>query len=654
MQILNMLSGWQWAVLAAVPAAIVALYFLKLKREPLEVPSTFLWTRSIEDLRVNSLWQRMRQSLLLFLQLLLIALVAIALLRPSWEGERLEKDRYIFLVDNSASMNSTDVAPSRLIEAKRRVEQMLDEMDSGSEVMIISFSDTAQVEQGFTTNVQELRRAVAGIRPTNRSTSLDEALRLAAGLANPNTSREIGTALLAESLPAKLYIMSDGRFPDVRGFALGNLDAKFVPIGAPDAANVGIVAFTTGRNENHPDQLQAFARLENHGSQEAAVSLELYLDDQLLDARQTKIAAGDAANEAFALGSIDRGVLRLNVATPDVFMLDNQAWAIINPSRRARVLLVTSGNEPLERALTVPSAQQWAEVTVEKPSELTGEAYRKEAAGAAFELIIYDRCAPATMPQANTWFIGAIPPQANWSAAAPVAQPQIIDTDRSHPIMQGIELGDVIVSEARPLTIPSGGKRLIDSNKGTLLAIGPREGFEDAVLGIDFLKADEHGEAIANTNWPIKLSFPLFVSNLLQYFRRNQQAVAGAGYRPGQPAMLRSESPGALVVKTPGGQTIDVPRTHQAARSFSQTDQLGVYDVRDGGKTVQQFAVNLFDSKESDIRPRTEDSVKIGFVEVKPTSHAVPVRRETWKFLLLVALGVLILEWYIYNRRVYL
>jgi hypothetical protein len=654
MQILNMLSGWQWAVLAAVPAAIVALYFLKLKRQPLEVPSTYLWTRSIEDLRVNSLWQRMRQSLLLFLQLLLIALVAIALLRPSWEGERLEKDRYIFLIDNSASMNATDVAPSRLAEAKRRVEQMLDEMDSGSEVMIISFSDTAQVEQGFTMNVQELRRAVAGIRPTNRSTSLDEALRLAAGLANPNTSREIGTAQLAESLPAKLYIMSDGRFPDVRGFALGNLDAKFVPIGAPDAANVGIVAFTTGRNENHPDQLQAFARLENHGSQEAAVSLELYLDDQLLDARQTKVAAGDAANEAFALGSIDRGVLRLNVATPDVFMLDNQAWAIINPSRRARVLLVTSGNEPLERALTVPSAQQWADVTVEKPSALTGEAYRKEAAGAAFDLMIYDRCAPATMPQANTWFIGAVPPQADWSAAAAVAQPQIIDTDRSHPIMQGIELGDVIVSEARPLTIPSGGKRLIDSNKGTLLAIGPREGFEDAVLGIDFLKADEHGEATANTNWPIKLSFPLFVSNLLQYFGRNQQAVAGTGYRPGQPAALRSESAGALTVKTPGGQTIDVPRTHQAATSFSQTDQLGVYDVHDGGKIVQQFAVNLFDPKESDIRPRTEDSVKIGFVEVKPTSHTVPVRRETWKFLLLVALGVLILEWYIYNRRVYL
>ncbi len=76
---------------------------------------------------------------------------------------------------------------------------------------------------------------------------------------------------------------------------------------------------------------------------------------------------------------------------------------------------------------------------------------------------------------------------------------------------------------------------MIDSNKGTLLAIGPREGFEDAVLGIDFLKADEHGEATANTNWPIKLSFPLFVSNLLQYFGATNRPWRGQATGPVSP-----------------------------------------------------------------------------------------------------------------------
>ena len=92
----NMLSWWQWALVGAVPAAIILLYFLKLKRQPVEVPSTYLWLKSIEDLHVNSIWQKLRQSLLLFLQLLLILLAILALLRPSWSGEKKVGHRSAF------------------------------------------------------------------------------------------------------------------------------------------------------------------------------------------------------------------------------------------------------------------------------------------------------------------------------------------------------------------------------------------------------------------------------------------------------------------------------------------------------------------------------------------------------------------------------
>ena len=34
MSLVNMLAWWQWVLLAAVPPAIVLLYFLKLKRRP--------------------------------------------------------------------------------------------------------------------------------------------------------------------------------------------------------------------------------------------------------------------------------------------------------------------------------------------------------------------------------------------------------------------------------------------------------------------------------------------------------------------------------------------------------------------------------------------------------------------------------------------
>ena len=103
----SMLGPWQWAALGAVVPAIISLYFLKLKRRSVEVPSTYLWQKSIEDLHVNSIWQKLRQSLLLLLQLLLLAVLMLALLSPSFKGAKLTGGRYIFLVDNSASMSAS-------------------------------------------------------------------------------------------------------------------------------------------------------------------------------------------------------------------------------------------------------------------------------------------------------------------------------------------------------------------------------------------------------------------------------------------------------------------------------------------------------------------------------------------------------------------
>src|SRR3954466_11203804 len=80
------LGATAWAVLAGVPVGIIALYFLKLRRRPVEVPSTLLWRRCLEDLHVNSLFQRLRKNLLLFLQLLVALLAMLALLGPRVQG----------------------------------------------------------------------------------------------------------------------------------------------------------------------------------------------------------------------------------------------------------------------------------------------------------------------------------------------------------------------------------------------------------------------------------------------------------------------------------------------------------------------------------------------------------------------------------------
>jgi hypothetical protein len=62
--------------------------------------------------------------------------------------------------------------------------------------------------------------------------------------------------------------------------------------------------------------------------------------------------------------------------------------------------------------------------------------------------------------------------------------------------------------------------------------------------------------------------------------------------------------------------------------------------------------VNLFDSRESDLKPRAK--IDLGHEEVPGKGGLEPARKELWRWLLIAGLVVLVFEWYVYNRRVYL
>ncbi len=658
-QLINMLSWWQWAILAAVPPAIIALYFLKLKRRPLQVPSTYLWRKSVEDLHVNSIWQRLRRNLLLFLQLLLIALAMLALLRPGWRGARLTGDRFIFLIDNSASMQSTDIAPSRLAEAKRQVAALVEQMDSGDVAMIVSFSDAAQVAQMFTDNRRQLRQSLEAIEPTARPTSLLEALTVASGLANPGRSAEDVTDFqVAEALPAKLYVFSDGNFDDVADFSLGNLEPVYVPIGTQQARNIGILAFEVRRHETKPDVLQAYARLENFAEEDTDVELELALDGDLIDAASLDVPGGDGKGIVFDLDAVGTGSLRLRATTDDHLAIDDEAFAAVEPSRRAEVLVVTPGNEPLELALATDAALELAATTVQGPEFLESADYRAGAASGRWDLVIYDRCAPEAMPQCNTLFIAAVPPVGDWSAGPKLAAPQIIDTDPAHPLMQWLDLSDVLIAEAVSLETPETAGVLLDADTGPLLAIAPRAGYEDAVLAVPLVDEiqgpDGKPQRVVGTNWPIRSSFPVFMFNVVDYLGRNDDGTGGVGgYRPGESVVLEcDEDDESIRVRVPGGEVVRVRRSRPGEFNFVRTDRTGIYRAECGKQQVKRFAVNLFDATESDIPTQPDGTIKIGYVEVAAETGWEPVRLEIWKPLLLAGLVVLLAEWYIYRRRV--
>src|SRR5260370_37203054 len=108
---------WGALLLFLVPPLLVLLYFLKLKRKLIHVPSTVLWKKSIEDLHVNSLFQWLRNNVLLLLQLLLLLALIYCILAPRIHGAVGHGKDYILMIDTPAHSSPTAEPPTPLQQA---------------------------------------------------------------------------------------------------------------------------------------------------------------------------------------------------------------------------------------------------------------------------------------------------------------------------------------------------------------------------------------------------------------------------------------------------------------------------------------------------------------------------------------------------------
>lgn len=694
-------------VLFLIPPLIILLYFLRLKRKPVAVASTFLWKKSVEDLHVNRLMQWLRRNVLLLLQLLAILAMIYGVLGPRLHGAVLGGRHYILVIDNSASMSATDVDPNRLEWAKKEAIKEIDAATDADTGMVIVFSDVAEIRQSYTTNRAALRLAVQDIKPTARPTRLDEALSLAASLANPDRSTENEAAAPAnpepgkerqyvgiEGIAADVHLFSDGKFPPVAEFALSNLNLTYhvPPVPYEDGAsnNVAILRFDAERDANDPTRLIARAWLKNYRTSPADVRARVELlqggnrliasyddDETRRDKQRSPIPArGERPDVTFTLGDVPENAdltLRLKIdGANDAFPHDDEAWVVLGVICKARVLVVTTGNPRLRDFLDAPSTKKLSEVTYLGPEVLAANAdakdYLRPAREGRYDLVIFDRCAPANidaLPLANTLFIGFPPPPFGMPDKAKAPDPNAVELvqgplirgwNSRHPVMRNLQaLDEVDVAEAFKLPeLPPRTLRLIEGSQNlVLLAAIPRQAFTDLVLTFPLLTADGSW----NTNWPLKVSFPLFLRNTLIYLGNVRDAGTEEPIKPGGVKPLRLGGVPEVRITRPDGDVVKMERGARADFVVSATDQLGVYAVRwestgaDGKASAQtrRFAVNLFDATESDLAPTLE--VRIGEQSIA-AGEPRKQPRDLWKWPILAGLFVLMLEWWVYNRRV--
>lgn len=309
------LAPWLAMILLMLPLFILLLYFLKLKRKPLQVPSTFLWKKSIEDLHVNSLFQWLRENILLVLQILIILVLIYSVLGLRFHGGASHGKHYILLIDNSASMSATDISPSRLEWAKQQALKEIDAAEDGDFGMVIVFNSKATTLQAYTGNKGKLREAVRSIEQTERPTRIEEALTLADSLANPVRSTEDAVVqpadvakgqdreyvpLEGKGISTTVHLFSDGRFPRPseaslnqlaskqtgKTALLGNLNLHYHSAGkkGPDSVNnVAIVGMNPVRHAGAKEKgdrdlqkMEVFVAVRNFRN--AAVTVKLKLD----------------------------------------------------------------------------------------------------------------------------------------------------------------------------------------------------------------------------------------------------------------------------------------------------------------------------------------------------------------------------------------
>jgi hypothetical protein len=641
---------------------IVAFWMLKLRRTERTVSSTLLWQRFGEDLQANAPWQRLRRSLLLLLQLLLVVLLAFLAAQPFVERPASLARDLVLVIDASASMAATDVAPSRLDAARQLALDALRDLPAGGRVSVVAAGATPRVVANATADMGRVRAALAGIRATPATADMGEALALA-------------SALAARAGDAQVLVATDAAFTPPADLEVA-APVTVLQVGR-ERKNQAIVAFAV-RSAPTAVTRSVFISIANLDLEPANERVELWGDGRLLEARDLFLDPVSRADVGIDDVPLDVRVLEARLAGDDQLALDDRAWAVVPPDRLLRILLVSDGDPYLETALSyLPNAELYG---------VTPADYGAGTKPELFDLVIFDAALPAALPRVPTLAIA--PPRTSplGTLTGTLTDPALGRAAPDEPLLRYVDLTTLHIAQAARLALPAWARTVVPTAAGDpLLYTGTRDGIPTGVLAFEPRRSD----------LPLQVAFPILVSNLVGELVGASRAPTTA-VAPGSLVSLPIPSgTTGLRVTRPDGTTLDLAPAVAggATATFASTDQLGVYTVTPLGLEGQgpgptgspgasptagataatagsasptplvvdpsaptQFAVDLFDVGESTIAPGSAAALeRLGSAAAGGSGGAAgsdrpPARDDLWIPLAALALAFLVLEAFVFQR----
>lgn len=684
-----------WLPLIAAPLAIpplILLYFLKLKRRRVPVSCTLLWKRAVQDLQVNSPFQKLRNNLLLILQLLVLLLAILAMSRPLIEVRKPLDDRVAILIDCSASMATVEAdGRTRLEIAKEQARQLVDDMPEGHRAMIVPFHSVARTLGPLTDDKSALKRQIDSIPQTAGDSHIREAMQLANASATP-IGEGVGTPDNPVS-PLQVHLLSDGQIQDLLDLPPAEAALTMTRIGEA-THNVGIVGYEVRREYERPEVASVLVRVRNYGPDAVDTDLSVYIDNRLqtaqplhLEAGMTPASAtqksgddenaaaprtadaeppdGSIATLAFNITHEGEGVLDVRLGAMDDFPLDDSAKAILLPARRVTALLVSDNqsfrdfmNGVVSRGLPV-SEHVW--MTTAEYESADDDAL-VEGGRSKYDVVIIDQHNTKRLPPGNYLFFGSYPilpepPADDPTAPQPIRGGErdedilIVDWKDTHPVLRYVSVERMSpIFEMLHLDMPSDAIKLVEAEKSPAISFLARDGRQYLVVAFDLVRDAPGGAYSLNTPWLHRVSFPIFLYNAIRFLSASASASVRDNVEPGEavsiPAARRG---GSIDVTRPDGKTISLETGDRLEARFGGTDDVGLYKVKGAAPQNDAFVVNLLDERESNIRP--VDQLIVGGEAAIISNAQQRTNLPVWPFILMAGLAMLMVEWYVYNRR---
>jgi len=590
------------ALLWLIPTGLIlfALYLLKMRRKPFEVPATFLWPAQTEEIRANAFFQRPRLNILFWLQLLALVVIAAALAGPQFLTRSLAGRVTMIVLDGSASMRATDVSPSRFEVALDLARQAIGEVKAGDRIGVIFSGAQTEVAIPLTDAPGQHSSKLSELKAQDVSGNMPEALRLAA-------------ASVSAYDGARILVISDGAFRPIEQFSLPKGEVVFRSVGR-SSRNLGISALgsaVTGRGR------EVYCAVRNYGLDEASAGITLEADGRVVDSRRIQVKAGGTWGQSFVVPAGAR-LCRAVLESEDALTADNTRVAAITDSSNLRVLLVGPGDYFLERALALDPR-----VSLERSARLPAEDKAGVTGPGKYDLVVFSGTDAESAKARGVLVFGG-------TGSRTISRPEFLSST-DHPAVRGIQFESVYIERAGQFQMVAGAKPIVEARQGPLIVEHETPGKRRLHVAFDLNRSD----------WPLHPGFPIFIGQALSYLA-GEGRLDVATLAAGKPFTVPLEEGAEFAA--PEGVRWSRQEGYAIVRGLPR---VGEYRLKVGDKTQRYFA-NLEDPEESKIEPQA--FVRLGGDKLARTP--TPQRpTDLWKWAVLLGLAVLAVEWWVFVRK---